>query len=290
MIPPAAIHPDAQVAAAGAAGQTETMILSSSAYTMIRRALPLVLAALFANALPLAAWCNIIVERGDRLLVSVAEAPEIGRDAKVGLDGQIMLPSLGGIPAAGRSLDDIRSSIEEALKARKIILRPTVLVDVSTYRPFYIGGAVAHPAAVPFEPGLTVRNALVIAGGLQLRQEASAVTPTQVAEIAARGRASTYDLFQVNSRIARIQAALKGSETLAGGTVVVAGVEKAAIDQLTRIDTTLLLQDYALQRARKENIQKRLELVDFQLDVLDKQAAQQLQEEELQQSEVNNAR
>ena len=48
---------------------------------------------------------------------------------------------------------------------------PDVAVEVVQFRPFYIVGDVRPPASSPTGPGLTVLQALSIAGGLRTRAE-----------------------------------------------------------------------------------------------------------------------
>ncbi len=75
-----------------------------------------------------AALCEgMTVEPGDVLRVTIAGAPDIGRDnAKVDADGRIMLPSLGGIAVVGADLDTIRGRIADLLVAQDLMRQPTV--------------------------------------------------------------------------------------------------------------------------------------------------------------------
>ena len=52
---------------------------------------------------------------------------------------------------------------------RGLILKPSVAVEVSTYRPFYILGEVNTPGQYPFRPDMTVLTAISIAGGFTYR-------------------------------------------------------------------------------------------------------------------------
>ena len=48
-------------------------------------------------------------------------------------------------------------------------------VHVSKYRPFYINGQVSNPNSYPYRPGLTVRQAISIAGGFTERASRSKI-------------------------------------------------------------------------------------------------------------------
>lgn len=141
-----------------------------------RSGLPLLLMCGFAGAVQ----ADTVAEIGDVLRVTVVEEPAIGREAKIDADGQIILPRLGRLTVEGKTLDQVRDLIAAELMQRDMILTPTVLVEVSAYRPVFVGGAVARPGAISFEPGLTVRHALILAGGLEREAEGTVLTSVQL--------------------------------------------------------------------------------------------------------------
>ena len=49
------------------------------------------------------------------------------------------------------------------------LVNPNVYVHVVEYRPFYIHGEVNRPGGYPYQPGLTVNQAIALAGGLTER-------------------------------------------------------------------------------------------------------------------------
>ncbi len=51
-------------------------------------------------------------------------------------------------------------------------------VRVLEYRDFYISGEVTKPGGYPFQPGLTVRRAIALAGGLTERASEKKITIT----------------------------------------------------------------------------------------------------------------
>ena len=52
-------------------------------------------------------------------------------------------------------------------------------VDVLTYRPFYIIGEVKTPGSYPYVSGMTVLNAVALAGGYTYRAKTKAVLITR---------------------------------------------------------------------------------------------------------------
>lgn len=83
--------------------------------------------------------------------------------------GTIAVPLLGAIRATGLTSGELEREIEQQLKAKKVLLEPSVSVEVTTYRPMFILGEVAKPGQYPYEPGMTVLTAVAIAGGFTYR-------------------------------------------------------------------------------------------------------------------------
>lgn len=249
-------------------------------------------AILLASTLPAAA--NYLVQRGDVLFVSIAEDRDAGREAKVNADGRIMLPHIGGVMAAGSDLDTIRDRIETSLSDQGIIRKPTVVVEVSTYRPVYVGGAVARPGAIGFDVGLTVRQALVLAGGVDRSNDPKLPTTEALLELKAKFKANAAELVDVDGTIARINAALADSTDMDTSAVTGAGVpagipmEDAA--PILSLDSDLLRDQLATHASDQAHYKDLVGLVDFEIDTLDKQASLQQAESVSQASEVETAR
>src|SRR5581483_6387585 len=84
----------------------------------------------------------------------------------VGADGSIAMPLLGSVKASGLTTAQLADAISEQLQSRlKLSIRPEASIDIVQYRPFYISGDVNKPGQYPYQPGLTVLQAISIAGG-----------------------------------------------------------------------------------------------------------------------------
>lgn len=106
---------------------------------------------------------------GDVLTVRVFGEPDLSiASAKLTDSGTIFLPMLGEMLVGGLTLGQIEHTVVERLRGR-ILVNPKVSVSVDQYRPFFINGMVRSPGAYPYQPGLTVRKASSLAGGLQER-------------------------------------------------------------------------------------------------------------------------
>jgi polysaccharide export outer membrane protein len=85
--------------------------------------------------------------------------------------GDIAVPLLGTIPASGLTTTQLEQSIAKQLTVKKVLLNPSVSVEVLQYRPVFILGEVAKPGEYPYQPGMTVLTAVAIAGGFTYRAE-----------------------------------------------------------------------------------------------------------------------
>lgn len=245
-------------------------------------------ALLLCVAMP--ARADYLVQRGDILFVSIAEDRDAGREAKVNADGRIMLPNIGGVSAAGSDLDTIRTRIETALTEQGIIRKPTVVVEVSTYRPVYVGGAVARPGAIGFEIGLTVRQALVLAGGLDKSGDAKAPTTEVLLDLRSRFKVNAADLLEADSEIARLNAQLANAERPDTSGVRSDGLPPADVAPILALDGDLLRDELAARASDQSHYRALVDLTDFELDVLARQATLQEDEQASQQTEVDTAR
>jgi protein involved in polysaccharide export with SLBB domain len=117
--------------------------------------------------LPAQAPCaEYVLGPEDNLSVRVYEWPDLSGDFKVGADGRISVPLIGSVAAAGQTVDQLEKTIQATL-AQEAGLKdtPSVAVQVKDYRPFFITGDVQKPGAYAFRPGLTILQAVSLAGG-----------------------------------------------------------------------------------------------------------------------------
>ena len=84
----------------------------------------------------------------------------------VSASGTLSLPIVGTIPVAGKTPEEVSDIIGEQLQAQiGLQKRPNASIEISSYRPFFVTGAVGTPGKFNFLPGLTVTQALSMAGG-----------------------------------------------------------------------------------------------------------------------------
>ena len=110
------------------------------------------------------------VGAGDRLTIRVAGEPDLTADYIVDGSGNISMPYVQSLAVAGSSTPRIEAMITERLKSG-YLRKPQVSVQVTTARPFYILGEVNTAGNFPYQPGMTVQNAIAVAGGYGARAD-----------------------------------------------------------------------------------------------------------------------
>jgi polysaccharide export outer membrane protein len=105
---------------------------------------------------------------GDTVSIAVFGEPDLSQQAKIGESGRISYPFIGDIRVIGLTVRQLETELVRQLKGNYLV-NPQVSVAVSQYRPFFINGQVKSPGSYPFQPGMTVRKAVSIAGGLAER-------------------------------------------------------------------------------------------------------------------------
>lgn len=106
---------------------------------------------------------------GDVVSVRVYGGDEEIRVDRLRLDGSgtLVMP-FGQFKMQGRTTAEVEAAITQSVKGR-LLRNPRVAVTIDEYRPFFVDGQVGRPGAYPYQPGLTVRKAITIAGGLRER-------------------------------------------------------------------------------------------------------------------------
>lgn len=86
----------------------------------------------------------------------------------IGQNGRISYPFLGELTVAGKTPAEVQKQLSDGLKPDYLV-DPRVSVSIVRYRPFFVNGEVRNPGGVDFQPGLTLRKAISLAGGFTER-------------------------------------------------------------------------------------------------------------------------
>jgi polysaccharide export outer membrane protein len=155
---------------------------------MIRRLLSLFLVAMLAAACaaakpndPRFAETKLDAYRldsGDKLRVTVFGQTDLTGEFNVDSSGSVGLPFLEPVAARGKTTEELAHDLEGSL-GQKLLRNPSVSIEITEYRPFFILGEVNRPGQYPYVNGMTVKAAAAIAGGFTYRASTQGVTITR---------------------------------------------------------------------------------------------------------------
>lgn len=112
---------------------------------------------------------------GDMIRIQVYGESDLTLEARITDTGTISYPFLGQVKATGRTLGQLQNEITAGLKG-DYLLDPKVSVTILEYRQFYINGEVKRPGGFAFKPGLTVHQAISMAGGMTERASTNKIS------------------------------------------------------------------------------------------------------------------
>lgn len=105
---------------------------------------------------------------GDMVRIQVYDEKDLYLETRVSDTGTISYPFLGELAVKGISLAKLEALITSRLKGDYLI-NPKVSIDMIEYRQFYVNGEIENAGGFPYQPGLTVRKAISLAGGFKER-------------------------------------------------------------------------------------------------------------------------
>jgi polysaccharide export outer membrane protein len=109
---------------------------------------------------------DYIIGPDDVISVDVFQIPDLSRTVQVDSEGNILLPLLGSVPAAGRSVSQLSRQVAAAY-GDKYVRDPKVTVSVknSESQKVTVNGAVVQPGMYPISSGTTLMQAIALAKG-----------------------------------------------------------------------------------------------------------------------------
>lgn len=105
---------------------------------------------------------------GDKLVITVFNEKELSMEILLSDAGSFLYPFLGEIVAKNKTIGELQTLLTNQLKDGYLV-DPKVYVSILEYRPFFVNGEVGKPGGYPYQPGLTIRKAISLAGGLTPR-------------------------------------------------------------------------------------------------------------------------
>jgi polysaccharide biosynthesis/export protein len=132
---------------------------------------------------------------GDQVRIITFGEDTLTGEFRVNDSGNIALPLVGAVHAAGLSSAGLEAAVGAALRRGNLVRQPSVAVEVIAYRPIYVLGEVNKPGQYSYQPGMTVVTAVAVAGGFTYRAVegyASVVRTVEGKSVEARASRQNY--------------------------------------------------------------------------------------------------
>ena len=110
---------------------------------------------------------TFLLRAKDVISIGVLDEPNFGLDrVRIGEDGTFVMPGVGVVDAAGRTIAEVTADIRSGL-AVNVLRDPSVTVNVVDLASHIvtIEGAIEQPGVFPFEPGTTLLGAIAMGKG-----------------------------------------------------------------------------------------------------------------------------
>jgi polysaccharide export outer membrane protein len=113
---------------------------------------------------------------GDVIRIHVFSEPDLSfEEIRLTDAGSFSYPFIGEVRARGKTAAEIEKILIEKLQGDYLI-DPRISISVLEYREFFISGEVKQPGGYKFQPGLTLRRAIALAGGLTERASTNRIS------------------------------------------------------------------------------------------------------------------
>lgn len=113
---------------------------------------------------------------GDQVRVTVFRHEDLSGEFQLDGEGDFSLPLVGEIKAGGKVVRTLEDDIEDSFRDGGYLVNPQVSLEVLNYRPFYIIGEVNQPGSYPYVSGMSVINAIALAGGYTYRASQGSIS------------------------------------------------------------------------------------------------------------------
>ena len=114
------------------------------------------------------------LDSGDRIRIVVFRHDDLSGEFEVDGSGTFAMPLIGEVQAEGLSTRQLEQRIAERLRDGYLV-DPQISIEVLNYRPFFILGEVNQPGQYPYASGMSVINAVAMAGGFTFRARENAI-------------------------------------------------------------------------------------------------------------------
>ncbi|WP_027997824.1 polysaccharide biosynthesis/export family protein [Sinorhizobium arboris] len=167
---------------------------------------------------------------GDVLTFDFLDDAELPVTAAISGSGEAQFPLIGGVKVVGLTVPEALERLRGEYRRRDVLVDPKIALDISTFRPIFVLGEVKTPGSFPFYSGLTVEQAIGLAGGIQVVAASASDRIIARARLRAEVEAANAEIVHEAIYAARLVAQLKSSDK-----INLADVPEVARDYVTGV-------------------------------------------------------
>lgn len=247
-----------------------------------------ILATLSVGAQSAAA--EALLDAGDVIELVIAGPQAVTQRATINRDGDVSLAKIGMLRAAGSTLSELRARVQEQLASRVFYVRnmngqerPTTIdvgdvsLAVVEYRPVYVNGDVSKPGELAFRAGMSVRQAIALAGGLDIARFRVRDPFLDAAEARAEYETLWTEYAGGLARKLRLEAMLADQDSIDKAGMARTPLASASIEELLALEQRRLASDRNDLANEKRYLKQSLTQLDRQVVALKEQQEQEKQ-------------
>lgn len=155
---------------------------------------------------------------GDTIEISIAGHADLKQRTTVNIDGNISVPLVGTVSAGDLTVSELLVRLQQVMPGKPVRQRNAdgkestsfidpneVSVQVVEYRPVYLNGDVAKPGEQIYRPGMTVRQAIAVAGGFDVVRLRSSNPLVELADLRSEYASVSSELALAQARENRLR-------------------------------------------------------------------------------------
>src|SRR5690242_4871284 len=163
------------------------------------------MAFLLGLAAPVAAQGGYRLGTGDKIKVTVFGEEDASGEYEIDATGTISARLIGRVAVKGMTVSEVEHTLYDQYRSRGFFKNPKISIELVNLRPFFILGEVEKRGNYPYINGLTVAQAVAIAGGYTYRASRTRITIQRVGvpqEVPAKENDPVYpgDIIRVPER------------------------------------------------------------------------------------------
>src|SRR5215475_7098751 len=266
-----------KVAASTVEGGRITLAMRTPTLRRMAAILTMAIGLTFADR----ASAEYLLAPGDVLEITALGLPDLKQSTTIDVDGQAYFPVLGQMKAAGMSLPELRDKIRELLPSKifrrrtqegrdypVIVAADEVNVTVAQYRPVYLDGDVAKPGAQAYRPGLTVRQAIALAGGYDVMRFRGRDPFLEAADFRAEYYSLWTEFAKEEAHISRLKSQLAGNTDLNKQGRIETPISPTVASGITDLETKQLKAELGDHQDETAHLRDAIDQEDHRISIL----------------------